>query len=113
MKTKFGGKKQRESGDVCGLERERERGGRFVIKKKKRKKGEPKKKRKRASEAEEKEPRLVRFKFQQAFPFLRLLLKERHPSMFTYKFPLPLGWRVQDKLDGLTVDIFCTDKITI
>jgi hypothetical protein len=98
LKTKFGGKKRRESGDVCGLERER---------------GEPKKKRKRASEAEEKEPRLVRFKFQQAFPFLRLLLKERHPSMFTYKFPLPLGGRVQDKLDGLTVDIFCTDKITI
>jgi hypothetical protein len=59
LKTKFGGKKQRESGDVCGLERERERGGRFVIKKKKRKKGEPKKKRKRASEAEEKEPCLV------------------------------------------------------
>jgi len=85
LKTKFGGKKRRESGDVCGLERERER-------EREREKGEPKKKRKRASEAEEKEPRLVRFKFQQPFPFLRLLLKERHPSMF----PLPLGWRVLD-----------------
>jgi hypothetical protein len=91
LKTKFGGKKRRESGDVCGLERER---------------GEPKKKRKRASEAEEKEPPVVRFKFQQPFPFFRLLLKERRPSMF----PLPLGWRAEGNLDALVVDIFCTDK---
>jgi len=90
LKTKFGGKKRRESGDVCGLERERER--RSFCDERERERGEPKKKRKRASEAEEKEPRLVRFKFQQPFPFLRLLLKERHPSMF----PLPLGWRVLD-----------------
>jgi hypothetical protein len=36
LKTKFGGKKRREIGDVCG--RERERGSRFVIKKKKKEK---------------------------------------------------------------------------
>ena len=66
MKTKFGGKKQRESGDVCGLERER--GGRFVIKE--RKKGEPKKERERERKRRRGEtPRLVRFKFQQPFPF--------------------------------------------
>jgi hypothetical protein len=52
LKTKFGGKKQRESGDVCGLERERERGGRFVIKKKKEKE--------RRAEEEEKESKRSR-----------------------------------------------------
>jgi hypothetical protein len=31
LKTKFGGKKQRESGDVCGLEREREREREVVV----------------------------------------------------------------------------------
>jgi len=67
-----------------------------------RERGEPKKKRKRASEAEEKEPPVVRFKFQQPFPFLRLLLKERHPSMF----PLPLGWRVLDIFSLLLICIF-------
>jgi hypothetical protein len=79
------GKSEEKAGMSVGLrERERERGSRFVMKE--REKGEPKKKRKRASEAEEKEPRLVRIKFQlstfnlqQPFPFFRLLLKERHP----------------------------------
>jgi hypothetical protein len=53
---------------------------------KEREKGEPKKKRKRASEAEEKEPRLVRIKFQQPFPFSRLLLKERARSLHFFLY---------------------------
>jgi len=45
LKTKFGGKKRREIGDVCG--RERERGSRFVIKKKERERKESQRRRER------------------------------------------------------------------
>jgi hypothetical protein len=68
------GKNEEKAGMSVGLrERERERERKSFCDE-------------RASEAEEKEPRLVRIKFQQPFPFSRLLLKERARSLHFFLY---------------------------